>query len=190
MDSVLSRITSHFCSMWLFWHTIQKPSYNICFKIDFRWTQYTLLNRANCYGMARTIKENLLMHRLYYFKVVRLVQGLSSNADIFTWNTNLYRCAVVYTLWKTFWNMVLHEIIGHGMDLMPCKQPRLSGSFIADAVPWNSWWRHQMETFFAWLAFMRGIHRSPVNSPHKGQWRGALMFPLICSLNNQLSKQS
>ena len=27
---------------------------------------------------------------------------------------------------------------------------------------------------------MRGIHRSPVNSPHKGQWRGALMFSLIC----------
>ena len=28
--------------------------------------------------------------------------------------------------------------------------------------------------------FVRGIHRSPVNSLHKGQWRGALMFSLIC----------
>ena len=28
--------------------------------------------------------------------------------------------------------------------------------------------------------FLRGIHRSPVNSSHKGQWRGALMFSLIC----------
>ena len=28
--------------------------------------------------------------------------------------------------------------------------------------------------------FVRGIHRSPVNSPHKGQWRGALMFSFIC----------
>ena len=27
--------------------------------------------------------------------------------------------------------------------------------------------------------FVRGIHRSPVNSLHKGQWRGALMFSLI-----------
>ena len=26
-----------------------------------------------------------------------------------------------------------------------------------------------------------GIHRSPVNSPHKGQWRGALRFSLICA---------
>ena len=27
--------------------------------------------------------------------------------------------------------------------------------------------------------FVREIHRSPVNCPHKGQWRGALMFSLI-----------
>ena len=35
-----------------------------------------------------------------------------------------------------------------------------------------------------------GIQRSPVNSPHKGQWRGSLMFSLICALNRRLSKQS
>ena len=29
--------------------------------------------------------------------------------------------------------------------------------------------------------FVWGIHRSPVNSPHKGQYRGALMFSLICA---------
>ena len=29
--------------------------------------------------------------------------------------------------------------------------------------------------------FARGIQRSPVNSPHKGQWRGVLMFSLICA---------
>ena len=28
---------------------------------------------------------------------------------------------------------------------------------------------------------VRGILRSPVNSPHKGQWRGALIFSLICA---------
>ena len=43
-----------------------------------------------------------------------------------------------------------------------------------------SWWRHQMETFSRHWPFVRGIHRSPVNSPYKGQWRGALMFSLIC----------
>ena len=32
--------------------------------------------------------------------------------------------------------------------------------------------------------FVRGIHRSPVNSPHKGQWHGALTFSLICTGTN------
>ena len=32
--------------------------------------------------------------------------------------------------------------------------------------------------------FVRGIHQSPVNSPHKGQWRGALKFSLICAWIN------
>ena len=42
-----------------------------------------------------------------------------------------------------------------------------------------SWWRHQMETFSALLALCAGNSPVPVNSPHKGQWRGALMFTLI-----------
>ena len=32
--------------------------------------------------------------------------------------------------------------------------------------------------------FVRGIHRSPVNSPHKGQWCGALIFCLKCAWIN------
>ena len=39
-------------------------------------------------------------------------------------------------------------------------------------------------TFSASLALCGGIHRSSVNSPHKSQWRGALMFSLICALIN------
>ena len=37
-------------------------------------------------------------------------------------------------------------------------------------------WKH----FPRYWPFVRGIHRSPLNSPHKGQWRRALMFTLIC----------
>ena len=32
--------------------------------------------------------------------------------------------------------------------------------------------------------FVRGIHRSPVNSIHKGQWRGALLFSLTFAWTN------
>ena len=41
-------------------------------------------------------------------------------------------------------------------------------------------WKH----FPRYWPFVREIHRSPVNSPHKGQWRGALMFTLICARIN------
>ena len=43
----------------------------------------------------------------------------------------------------------------------------------------SSWWRHQMETVSALLALCAGNSPVPVISPHKGQWRGALMFSLI-----------
>ena len=47
-------------------------------------------------------------------------------------------------------------------------------------------WKH----FRRYWPFVRGIHRSPVNSPHKAQWPGALIFSLICAwthgwVNNQ-----
>ena len=36
-------------------------------------------------------------------------------------------------------------------------------------------WKH----FPRYWPFMWGIHRSPVNSPHKSQWSAAFIFPLI-----------
>ena len=41
-------------------------------------------------------------------------------------------------------------------------------------------WKH----FPCYWPFVWGIHRSTVNFPHKGQWRGALMFSLICAWIN------
>ena len=40
-----------------------------------------------------------------------------------------------------------------------------------DVIKWKNFPRY-------W-PFVQGIQRSPVNSPHKGQWRRALMFSLI-----------
>ena len=45
-----------------------------------------------------------------------------------------------------------------------------------DAIKWKHFPRN-------W-PFVGGIHRSLVNSPHKGQLRGALMFSLICVWKN------
>ena len=41
-------------------------------------------------------------------------------------------------------------------------------------------WKH----FPRYWPFVRGIHRWPVNSPHKGQWCRTLMFSLICAWTN------
>ena len=41
-------------------------------------------------------------------------------------------------------------------------------------------WKH----FRLCWPFVRGINRSSVNYPQKGQWRGALMFSLICAWIN------
>ena len=45
-----------------------------------------------------------------------------------------------------------------------------------DVIQWKHFPRH-------W-PFVWGIHRSPVNSHHKGQWREALMSYLICTRLN------
>ena len=65
----------------------------------------------------------------------------------------------------------------------------------------NHYWKHQVTWFWAlvrkkkqfihddvikWKHFPRywpfvwGINRFPANSPHKGQWRGAFVFSLMC----------
>ena len=35
--------------------------------------------------------------------------------------------------------------------------------------------------FLRYWPFVKGIHLSPANPPHKGQWRGALVLSLICA---------
>ena len=58
---------------------------------------------------------------------------------------------------------------------MTCQTPMTSEGPCAvhdDVIKWKH--------FPCNRPFVQGIHRSPVNSPHKGQWRGALIFSLIC----------
>ena len=78
----------------------------------------------------------------------------------------------IFELWrhKPYWDgsQVVH--------ILHCEK---KGSFILH-IQYHAWWRHQMETFSALLAICAGNSPVPVKSPHKGQWRGALMFSLIC----------
>ena len=58
---------------------------------------------------------------------------------------------------------------------------KINGGDFRNPYPW---WHHQMETFLRYWPFVRGIHRSTVNSRHKGQWHGTLMFSSICAPTN------
>ena len=64
---------------------------------------------------------------------------------------------------------------------MTCMCVLNSGVTHVDVINWKHFPRY-------W-PFVRGIHRSPGNSPHKGQWRRALIF-FYLGLNKRLSKQS
>ena len=56
-----------------------------------------------------------------------------------------------------------------------------SGTVLSVAVHDNiAKWKHLPH----YWPFVRGIHCSPVDYPHKGQWCGALMFSLICTWTN------
>ena len=53
----------------------------------------------------------------------------------------------------------------------------VTGNYIHDdVIKWKPFPRY-------WF-FVRGIHLLPLNSPSKGQWRGALMFSMICAWIN------
>ena len=60
--------------------------------------------------------------------------------------------------------------IGHHWLLSYCRHP-LKGEIHDDVIKWKHFPRYRH--------FVREIHRSAVNFPHKGQWRGALMFYFI-----------
>ena len=56
--------------------------------------------------------------------------------------------------------------------------------------PWYLWVSHDIMTssnendFPRYWPFVRGIHWFPVNSSHKGQWRGSLTFSFRCVWTN------
>ena len=66
------------------------------------------------------------------------------------------------------------------MASCPTGDKPLSQPMVATDIYMMIEWKH----FPCYWPFVRGIHRSPVNSPHKGQWRGALVFSLICAWTN------
>ena len=104
--------------------------------------------------------------------------------EIQTWNCWVCSLMTIWVLISMFliyiWRLQGRQI--YCTELLDISQINVALIYIRPSYPLISFhddaikWKH----FPRYWPFVRGIHRSPVNSPHKGQWRGALMFSLIC----------
>ena len=109
--------------------------------------------------------------------MVQAVSRLSAHCKAFRNNSYLF----VYKWYQTwiYWpddiqtiSESLHDIASwHGNTFRITGLVRGTRRLHDEVIKWKHFPRY-------W-PFVRGIHRSPVNSLHKGQWRGALMFSLI-----------
>ena len=79
-------------------------------------------------------------------------------------NQQLSKCGLVAFTWRQF----CRKCMSQKAMLSNVKSNR---HIHDDVIKWKHFPRN-------W-PFVRRIYWSPVNSPHKGQWRGALMFSLI-----------
>ena len=114
--------------------------------------------------------------------------------------TLLLRRGSVVSKWPTKHQDISRHLIGWRCLSSPAL-PRHGSNFVIvlsvhKVFHYTAVWSTCMMTSSNWehlphyWPFVRGIHRSPVNSPHKGPWRGALMFSLICARINGWVKQS
>ena len=106
------------------------------------------------------------------------------------WSIVGYWTGAFWDFWN--WSIVLHSVNHCFIRLSDKMFPIFKWTLITGTAAFKVtmsplWWRHQMETFARYWPFVKGIHRSPANSPHKGQWREALMFSLICARTNGLA---
>ena len=105
----------------------------------------------------------------------------------------VYRCLIRFVSYLLNETLIFVISLCSGQILYPALVVKYAFPFpttrVIDIIDGSFWtrrspvfhddvikWKH----FPRYWPFVRGIHRSPVNSPHKDQWRGALMFSLIC----------
>ena len=84
-------------------------------------------------------------------------------------------------IWLKITYLKFHSNLQGAKELKRDKTPHTTNSqgYVLchdDVIKWKHFPRN-------W-PFVREIHRSPVNFPHKGQWRGALMFSLMYACIN------
>ena len=111
----------------------------------------------------------------------------------------MYKCErrVVWEKWKegfAKWRQYGHQTIlglNHPSYIVSRKIPSCQRTVTICLWLMHSYWYakflQEHDDVIKWKHFpplVRGIHRSSVNYPYKGQWRETLMFSLICTWTN------
>ena len=106
--------------------------------------------------------------------------------DVVVWDINHY-FNKLYTIWLTQYQRVILKDIGK-IDWYQnaTKRDKTQTAAVATAVVLKTRPTAHDDVikgkhFPRYRSFVWGIHRSPMDYPHKCQWRGALMFSLICA---------
>ena len=89
---------------------------------------------------------------------------------------HIYMYEYIYIYIYTY----IHTHIHNRRGLMPLCFNTFEAAFHDDIIKWKHF-------PYSW-PFVRGIHRWPMDSGHKGQWRRGLMFSLICAWINGWAK--
>ena len=110
------------------------------------------------------------MHLNLSAKFCPICSGLTANWD--QRQTRLPTCSISHEICTRF--VVILLCVSTKFLQNPCHP--LSHILHDDVIKWKF--------FSRYWPFVQGIHRSSVNSPHKGQWCGGLMFSLICAWIN------
>ena len=172
---------SHFYQIWIYIYRLYTYMYNVR-TIYFNWTQRRCFNsqlKIFKYHFDTNIKPTSCNWRFYSYTGQFVWQYL-----IFLWNNKLMMLGFAVF----FKNLTVCQHL-KVLSIEERKETR-KFSFLWrkrwNCYPFRNWrcfhlhddvikWKH----FLRYLPFVRGIHRSPLISPDKGQWRGAFMFSFI-----------
>ena len=125
------------------------------------------LSSLSPYGVARPQWVNLLCTGGHIYEILHTIELFRDIGFFFFFTTLLENIDDIW--WATFCEGLNFKKFTISVAFLP--------SLLHDDV---IKWKHLPR----YWPFVRGIHRSPVNFPHKGQWSGALKFSLICAWIN------
>ena len=134
-----------------------------CFKIS--WRVWFIVHHITKYIVASHHDDAIKWK--HFPRYLPLVRGIHRGVKIWNYICNVvyYDCSLsCFNISRSVW-FIVHHITKY-----------IVASHHDDAIEWKHFPRY--------LPLVRGIHQSPVNSPYKGQWAGALMSSLIGTWTN------